>query len=249
MAGATNILVGIDADDTEIPILSDASLIVPGRFDCEGEKIRCATIISGSPEMLSGCERGVDQDLDGSQAAPHAAGALMTQADPAIRGLLYRATGVSTPIANTTAETIFDRTFTIPAQTLTVGKLVRLRAAGNLDSAGAHTLTARVRLGNTLVGATGPISSSALAGVKWMMDFELQITAIGTAGAVVGIGRMQYLLTTATATGSFFLGTAGFSDVALDTTIPNDLTISMQWSVANPGNTIDLRYLTIEALN
>jgi hypothetical protein len=154
----------------------------------------------------------------------------------------------SNVITNSTAETAFDPTYTLPSQsdfTLTPHTTIRLRAWG-IVSTGALNLgfTLRMRwnsLSGTIIASSGGITVAGLLsdGGWWMESIvilrssvlaEAQSTAVFQGGALVATNVPM------PSTGTF----------AIDTNGANDLLISAQWTTATASNSIQMRALAVD---
>lgn len=169
-----------------------------------------------------------------------------------IGGLAYTNTAVSNTIANTTAETNFNTTHSIPAGSCQPGRVYRITARGIFNSynaglGNAGTLTIRVKLGSTVVGAT---AATAMGNNRqdrlWTADFNMTCITYGASGTVEGQGMVQLFTAANTNTPAEMSNLATVSGI--DLTAAQSLSLSAQFSVANAGNTIVLRQLVVEDL-
>jgi hypothetical protein len=162
---------------------------------------------------------------------------------------LYTQVGDSAPVSNTVAETPFNKTYTLPANTLQkVGDTLRLR--GRVDGiavTGTPTLEIRVK---AVSGATTPVTvvlldSTALTvptGNVVSFDITLTVQAVGVAGSITGSGSYT---TGALGAGSPVAVTLPLT--TFDTVDTEMLEVTAQWSVAAPANTCLLREFIIDA--
>lgn len=160
------------------------------------------------------------------------------------RGLLFTSTSDSATITNTVAETTFTvNQTTIPANTLKVGDVLRLRARVVIPlSNGADTLTLRLKLGAVTLMTVAAFDPAA-ANDEVYITADFVVTAIGGAGSINGGGIFAFgILGTATARHFALAATA------LDTTIANLLSMTAQWSAASAGSTTILRNLIVELI-
>lgn len=159
-------------------------------------------------------------------------------------GLANAAVASSSALTNTTTETVFSTgSWAIPAHSLRVGQVLRLRAKARATSTNAtdtFQLAARlnsnagVRLGLT---PAVDVANDDLA----VLDLIATVRSIG-AGGTLSVQGIGIVAATPGAT-----GTAG--TIAIDTTVANNLVITGKWSVANAGNSAVLEDFVVESLN
>jgi len=107
--------------------------------------------------------------------------------------LLYANTAASTAIASTSAETVFDTNYNMPANTLKAGSVVKVRLQGiGTTVVGTDTLAYKLYIGGS--GGTALISSAATTMVN---SHTIQAEAIiicrtaGTTGTFVATGTYK----------------------------------------------------------
>jgi predicted RecA/RadA family phage recombinase len=167
---------------------------------------------------------------------------VLLQQPVASNRLLYSAVSASTAISNVATETAFDRAVTIPANTLTVGDVIRVRAAVIATATNStDTLDIQLRLGTTDVAATGAIdvANNNIA----FIDFDIIVRTIGASGTFVATG-----VTAIGAPGTATALPRLTASTALDTTADLSLNVSATWSVANAGNSCRLDVLNVSLL-
>lgn len=162
--------------------------------------------------------------------------------------LLYVATAASTAISNTAAETVFDINYTLPANSLKVGDVLRIRYQGIATGTnGADTLLIKFYIGGLtgtalLVGtATDVANNNVFAG-----EVTITIRTIGANGTFVAVGtHTEAPAASGTASQATVEITAS---TAIDTTAAQQLTAAATWSAANAGNSVRLDAFTVERL-
>src|SRR5678816_639107 len=91
--------------------------------------------------------------------------------------LLANITVDGTAVANTTTEAVVHPTFTIPANFMQDGRLLRLKAFGKLSTTGTPTITFAIRWGGaagTLLATTEAITTaSGAANTAWSVELSL----------------------------------------------------------------------------
>lgn len=163
--------------------------------------------------------------------------------------LLYSNTSVpaGNTVANTVTETAFDSSYTIPANSVAVGDVLRVTATGVYSTAlVAPNLTGKLKLGSTTVLNTGALTAVAgVANAGWTFQGWIVITGIGAGGALEAQGYAEFATAATTALSVNVTNTAAIS---LDTTASQALTVTVQWSAASASNSITMRQLVVEKL-
>lgn len=157
--------------------------------------------------------------------------------------LLYDNVAASAAVSNTVTETLFNKSYTIPANFLQVGDVLRIR--GQVIATATHstdTLTLKLYLGG--LAGTAIISSGAVDvadGDIGFFDVTIVIRTIGASGTFVATG-LYSLGVPGTVTAKPFLKASS----AIDTTASKVLGIGATWSVADAGNSARLDIFTVE---
>jgi hypothetical protein len=144
-------------------------------------------------------------------------------------------------VANTTAETFFDtnQQYTIPADRLTAGERLTIRAGGRYGLDSGSTIQLRLYVGSNLVVDTGgqsPLASASL-NRNWMLEAEIGIISTGTSGQYSG-GGGAYLPTNLVLP---FTSTV----VTIDTTVTQLIRVSVTFSGATATNRAQMYYLFV----
>lgn len=163
-------------------------------------------------------------------------------------GVIGNAIAASSPVTNTTAETMFNNFITLPANSLISGSLLRIRYQGIATSTNStDTLTIKLWLatsttagalaGTTLIShaATDVANNDVFSG-----EYELAIRTEGTSGTMVGCGTFKAVPAAE--------GTATYRDdilasTSIDTTAVRYIGVSAAWSVASASNSCRLDFL------
>lgn len=157
-------------------------------------------------------------------------------------GLIYVAVAASAAISDTTSETDFDKTVTIPANTLKAGDVIRVRAQAIPTSTNStDTLTLKLKFGSTVIVATAAVDV-ANNDIGYI-DFEVTIRTIGASGTMVGAG-VQALGVPGTVTAKPAL----LASTTIDTTAAIVVKVSATWSNASASNSVRLDVLNVELL-
>jgi hypothetical protein len=160
---------------------------------------------------------------------------------------LYVATAASSAISNTTTETLFDSNFTIPANTLKAGDVIKIRYQG-IATATNSTDTLAIKLyiggltGTALIShaATDVANNDVFSG-----EMTLVVRDIGATGHIVGMGTYKSV---PAAEGTITVKDKVLASTAIDTTAAQQIGVSATWSVANSGNSVRLDILNVERL-
>ncbi|HSH31078.1 MAG TPA: hypothetical protein VK963_00200, partial [Candidatus Saccharimonadales bacterium] len=161
-----------------------------------------------------------------------------------LSGLLYTNTTIpaGNTWSNTTAENNFASNYSLPADSLIPGKVIKITARGShgTTSVTGGNMNIRLKFGSTVLVATG--SQVLTPGLNSNTGWQAEFTITGVSNTTVEAqGRATY------SNGS--ISTANTALVTLDTTLGHTIQLSEQWSSASNSNTITLRQLIIEVLN
>lgn len=159
--------------------------------------------------------------------------------------IAYTNTAASTAISNTTTETLFSTSYSIPANSLRAGQLIRIRFQG-IASATNSTDTLAIKL--YIGGLTGTVLLSLAAtdvadNNVFSGEYELILRTVGASGTIVGCGTCKNVPAAE--------GTASYRDdilasTAIDTTAAKVIGVSATWSVASASNSCRLDFLRVE---
>lgn len=158
------------------------------------------------------------------------------------RDLIYSSVAASAAISNTTTETAFDKSVSIPADTLKAGDVIRVRLQAVATATnGTDTLDVQLRLGTTDILATGAVDVAN--GDIAFIDADITIRTIGAGGTMVAAGHTAIGVPgTVTAKPKFMASTA------IDTTAAISVNASATWSVANAGNSVRLDVMNVQII-
>jgi predicted RecA/RadA family phage recombinase len=157
--------------------------------------------------------------------------------------LRYAAVVASSAVTNTTAETAFDKSHTIPANTLQAGDVLKIRGQVIAPATNStDTLTLKLKIGATVIVATAAVDV-ANNDIGYF-DATVVVRTNGAGGTIVAAGE-QALGTPGTVTGKPF----NLASTAIDTTVDQLISVTATWSVANAGDSCRLDLLTVERLS
>jgi len=155
------------------------------------------------------------------------------------------ASGNGTAVVNTTTETVFDTSFSVPGNSLAVGQTLDLVIRGiySTDGTTPGSVRLKLKLGSTVVGDTGVITLNAsMSNRLWEIRSAFVVTAIGAGGTI----EIQSLALISNGT-----GTASMADmpnsaaVSVDTTASKTLSCTVIMGAANANNTFQVRTFEI----
>jgi hypothetical protein len=161
----------------------------------------------------------------------------------AASSVLLNNVAASTAVTNTTTETTFSNgTITIPANTLKVGDLIRVRGQAVASSTNStDTLLIKGYVGSTNIFTTGAVDVAN--GDIATFDFTLVVRTIGASGTVFGLGTQSLGVPGTVTAKPFTLGST-----TVDTTAAVVITVKATWSVASASNIVALQALTAEVV-
>jgi len=153
---------------------------------------------------------------------------------------LYANAADSAAVTNTTAETAFDKTYTIPAGSLKVGDTIRIRGYAIATATNStDTLSIKLKIGSTVL-FTAPATDVANGDIV-EFDALLTIRTVGATGTLVASGEYS-IGVPGTATKRSF----AVASTTIDTTATQLISLTATWSVANSGNSTVLRQLVVD---
>lgn len=159
-----------------------------------------------------------------------------------IGGVVLSSSAASAAVTNTVTETNFDKTFVIPAGSLQVGQVIRVRAQAIATSTNStDTLNVRLKFGSTTILATGAldVANNDLA----YIEADVVIRTIGASGTMVAAG-----LTCIGVEGTATAKPGKLASTTVDTTAAITVAVSAQWSVASASNSVRLDVFDAEIL-
>jgi len=155
---------------------------------------------------------------------------------------LFAQTANSIPITNTTVETSLINggvgTLSVPANGFKVGDSFRAVIAGVLNVTNNQTIQIRVKDGTSILVDSGPKSISNITGDIFSLNVDFTVRALGSPGvaSIVALGTFHYTKTSNGVNEGFAFN--NINSTTFDTTTSNTLDITVQWGVADPGNSI-----------
>ena len=142
-------------------------------------------------------------------------------------------------VANTVTETAFASTYTIPADGLTVGTVVRIKVAGvySTDAAVAPTLTLRFDIGGTTMLSQAITLDIGETNAPFHADITGVVSVSGASGeiehhGVLTVDQVDYQL-------------SATSTTSIDTTGTLAVEVTAQWGAADADDTVTLREMAV----
>lgn len=164
-------------------------------------------------------------------------------------GLLYANTADPAALtAAVTTEQTFGSSCPVPANSLAVGKVLRVRAQGvySTPASGLGTLTLRLKLGSVVLAATPALTLTASqSGKRWRLEATVTVRSLGAAGTADVQGEAMLF----NATTHVFGDMSNAAVKTVDTTAQQSLGVSAQFSAGGASETITLKQLQVEVLN
>lgn len=220
--------LGAVATEGVVTIEKDSNAIVAGsKVYWDATNLR----VSRDPSVGNFFGRAIEAATGGAATVR----VLVWPNDAGGRVLALAIEAASSAVTNTATETSFDNSIlTIPANTLNLGDVIRVRAQGIATATNStDTLNVRLRLGTTAFIATGAVDVAN--NDIFTIDADVVIRTIGASGTAVASGYTAIgAAGTATARPQFAASTT------IDTTAAISANISAVWSVQNVGNSCRL---------
>lgn len=206
------------------------------------------------PAIFMAGDSGEDGDL-GAPGAPGVPGAPGTPGiagptGPAGTTLVYVNTTIpaGNTVANTSIETFFTSSYTVPANSLAIGTVLRVRFFG-VYSTGvvAPSLTLRVYFGSTVLITSGTLTTVAnITNDGWSAEGLFTVQGIGSSGTIEAQGLSEF---STASTVVLFVNMDNAAPITADTTINEAVRASVQWGgTVNASDTITLREMTVEIM-
>jgi hypothetical protein len=165
---------------------------------------------------------------------------------------LFAQTANSTPITATTAElTLIDGglgSLSVPANGFNVGDSFRADFGGIVSAKNNDNLTVRVKSGSVILLDSGPQTFPTTNNSVWSLSLNFTIRQVGVATVASIISYANFLhIKQSNATSEGF-GFNQLNNTTFDTTIPNTLNVTAQWSSNSPLNNIYSQYFTLSKI-
>lgn len=156
-------------------------------------------------------------------------------------------------VTNTTTETTLVGfgigSLTFPANSLFVGRTIRLQLYGLLSTAAVPgTLRIQVKLGSTTILDTAAQTvASTLSDFVWKIDAMITVRTTGATGTVMGQSAFEFQASSLAALLAWAM--TNTAAVTVDTTVSNALDVTATWGTVSAANNIRCTNCTVESLN
>jgi len=162
-----------------------------------------------------------------------------------VGGIAYTNTAASTTVGGAASETLFDVNYTIPANTLAAGTLVKIRYVGfGVTGIGTDTFAHKLYIGGS--GGTALISSAAAqlaTNATFTGEFELICRTAGTTGTFVGFGTYKQ----SSAEGTMTVKDDYQASTTINTQATQQIAVTGTWNTTNANSArLDLLRIEIE---
>jgi len=149
----------------------------------------------------------------------------------------------SIEVENTTTETNFDQTFTVPVTQLKIGTVLHILASGLVvDNNSTDTLVIRMKVGTETISTTGAIDVAD--NDVFHVDAYVIVRTLGATGTLGAFGT-TVLGVPGTAAAEPFSN----AQATEDTTSGLAVVVSAEWSVAHADNEVLLHNLIVDVRN
>lgn len=226
----------------------------PGMAGIRGTNGATGGVGPAGPAVFMAGDSGEDGDL-GAPGAPGVAGAAGAAGPagptgPAGTTLVYVNATVpaGNTVANTSSETFFTSSYTVLANSLAIGTVLRVKLFG-IYSTGvvAPSLILRVYFGPTVLIASGTLTTvAAITNDGWSAEGLFTVQGIGASGTIEAQGLSEF---STASTAVLFVNMDNTAPITVNTTTNAALRASVQWGgTVNASDTITLREMTVEAM-
>jgi hypothetical protein len=189
-----------------------------------------------SPDVYVRGDNGQLRQDDGTTDAP---------VNGWLGGLVYANTSASAAHTNTTDAALFDKTYSIPANTLVAGSMLKIRFQGIATATNStDTLAIKLMIGGVsgtalLTGTATDVANNDI----FCGEFTLVVRTAGVSGTCVGFGSHSKV---PAASGTAVPVYEILASTTIDTTAAQQVGVWADWSVASAGNSARLDILSVE---
>lgn len=148
-------------------------------------------------------------------------------------------------INNTTTETTFTSSATLPPEMWFIGRTFELNVFGLFNTAlVVPSITGKIKLGSIIIGTTGSITTvGSLTNSQWSGTLFISVITIGSSGTIEVQGNIRIQTTV---NSEIVLPIVNTSVITFDMTTNQTLTLTAQWGAASTSNTITLRQFILK---
>lgn len=158
-------------------------------------------------------------------------------------GGLFSQTADSPAVVNTTAETGLINggvgVLFVPANNFRVGDSFVARVSGQISSLNNAQLTIKIKANEDIIANPGPITLVSASNNYYDLELHFTVRAIGPSGTAQLMTSGSFLYNKASNNVPERIGFESLDTTNFDTTIDNQLDITVQWGAASASNSID----------
>lgn len=139
-------------------------------------------------------------------------------------------------IASSTTETVIG-TLNVPANTVSLGDILKLKIFGSIDTTGTPTITFKLRFTNTSGGTILTMFSGTArtaSNQPYYVDLDLMVTATGASANFEAAGHFIDRITTGTAATSGQVNNVNAG--GFDSTASTNLVLTATWGTSSASN-------------
>lgn len=157
----------------------------------------------------------------------------------------YTNVAASTAITASSTETLFDTSYSIPADSLVPGQLIKIKYQGICTATnGTDTFAAVLRIGGLAGTALYTHTATDVANNNiFLGEYNLIIRTVGASGTMVGFGWGKNV---AAAEGTITFRDDFLASTTIDTTAAQVVGVTGQFSSTNAGNSARLDFISVE---
>lgn len=160
-------------------------------------------------------------------------------------GVVYNSVAASAAHTATTTEALFDKQYSIPANTLVAGSIIKVRFQGIATATNStDTLTIKLYLGGLSGTAilTGTATDVANSDV-FIGEALIQVRTVGASGTFVSVGSTNIV---PAASGTAVPVYQIVASTAIDTTAAQVVGVGADWSSSSASNSARLDIMVVE---
>lgn len=165
---------------------------------------------------------------------------------------IFIAVATGQVVSSTTETSIIASgvgSLTFPANTLFIGRTLRIRACGVISTAAVPgTLRIRIKIGtNVILDTSAQTPTGSLTDMIWKLDAVITVRTVGSVDTVIGQGIFEYQATALAALVTWAMTNTTAINVALNAQQTLDVTAT--WSTSDASNNIRCTNCTVESMN
>ena len=228
----------------------DGDIGPPGLAGIRGVDGATGGVGPAGPAIFMAADDGQDGDSIPGVTGPAGSPGVAGPTGPAGTTLVYVNTTIPSgnTVANTSVETFFASSYTVLANSLALGTVLRVKFFG-VYSTGvvAPSLTLRVYFGATVLITSGTLTTVAnITNDGWSAEGLFTVQGVGSSGTIEAQGLSEF---STASTVVLFVNMDNAAPITVDTTINEALRASIQWGgTVNASDTITLREMTVEVM-